>query len=310
MQVNRSATGPVLLPAALPQPEAAAGEVLINVRAAGVTPTELIWYPTTHNKDGSDRRNAVPGHEFSGIIAALGTGVEGFRVGDEVYGMNDWFADGATGEYCLTVPAFIALKPKSLSHELAATVPIGALTAWQGIFERAKLQPGERVLIHGAAGAVGIFAVQLARQQGAQVIATASGRDADFVTQLGASLVIDYRSSRFEEIARDIDVVFDAVGGETLARSWQVLKPGGRLVTIAASSESASDPRVKDAFFIVEPNHEQLAEVAGQLDAGRLKTFLGGVLPLERASEAYDRSIITASITAEDHGKVVVALAS
>src|SRR5215813_4766315 len=194
MRLNDAVDGPLLVAASLTQPQPGDGELLIRVHAAGVTTTELLWYPTTHTKAGGARIGAVPGHEFSGVIEALGKGAKDFNVGDEIYGMNDWFAEGATAEFCLTQPQNIALKPKSLTHELAATVPIGALTAWQGLFDRAKLQPGERVLIHGAAGAVGLFAVQLAHLHGAYVIATASARNADFVKGLGADEVIDYKS--------------------------------------------------------------------------------------------------------------------
>ena len=187
-------TGPDTIVAALTQPQPRDGELLIPVRASGVTPTELLWYPTTHTKEGRTRTSAVPGHEFSGVIAALGKGVNDFNVGDEIYGMNDWFVDGATAEFCLTQPRNIAPKPKSLTDELAATVPIGALTAWQGLFDRAKMQSGERVLIHGAAGTVGLFAVQLAHLQGAYVIATASADNTEFVKHLGADEVIDYKT--------------------------------------------------------------------------------------------------------------------
>src|SRR5215831_17993895 len=250
---------PILIETSLPQPQPEGDELLIRVRATGVTPTELMWYPTTHTKTGGVRTGAVPGHEFSGVIAAVGKGVNDFNVGDEIYGMNDWFADGATAELYLTQPQNIALKPKSLTHELAATVPIGALTAWQGLFERARMQPGERVLIHGAAGAVGLFAVQLAHLSGAYVIATASARNTEFVNRLGADEVIDYQTARFEEQVEKVDIVFDGVGGETLERSWAVLKPGGRMVTIAADSERTTDQRVREAFFIVEPNQQQLS---------------------------------------------------
>src|SRR5215471_8385353 len=280
MKVIETGEGLTLVTARLAKPRPRDGELLIRVRAAGVTPTELLWYPTTHTKEGETRTGAVPGHEFSGVIAALGRGVRDFNVGDEIYGMNDWFADGATAEFCLTQPGNIALKPKALSHELAATVPIAALTAWQGLFERARMQPVERVLIHGAAGAVGLFAVQLAHLHGAYVIATASARNTEFVNRLGADEVIDYQTARFEEQVEKVDIVFDGVGGETLERSWAVLKPGGRMVTIAADSEGAADQRVKEAFFIVEPNQKQLGEVAKLLDAGKLKTFVSAVVPL------------------------------
>ena len=236
MQVNNSTQGPALIAAELPQPQPGEGELLIRVRAAGVTPTELRWYPTTQTKDGRPRKGAVPGHEFSGVIAGLGKNSNGFQVGQEVYGFNDWFAEGATAEFCLTRPESIAGKPATLTHEAAATVPIGALTAWQGLLERAKIQPGERVLVHGAAGSVGIFAVQLAHLHGAHVIATASAPNLKIVAELGADEVIDYRKSRFEDRTQKVDVVFDGVGGETLDRSWSMLKPGGRLITIAAGS--------------------------------------------------------------------------
>jgi NADPH:quinone reductase-like Zn-dependent oxidoreductase len=166
------------------------------------------------------------------------------------------------------------------------------------------MQSGERVLIHGAAGAVGLFVVQLAHLHGAFVIATASARNAEFVKNLGADEVIDYQTVRFDEQVQNVDVVFDAVGGETLDRSWAVLKPGGRLVTIAGDSEGTSDQRVKDAFFIVEPNQKQLQEVAKLLDAGTLKTFLSAVVPLEEASAAYSRGVRQK----RPQGKVVIAV--
>ena len=229
----------------------------------------------------------VPGHEFSGVITAIGKDVQGFEVGDEVYGMNDWFADGATAEFCIALPQNIARKPATLSHEAAASVPIGALTSWQGLIDRAKLESGERVLVHGGAGAVGLYAVQLAHNRGARVITTVSGQDIDFVRRLGADEAIDYKASWFEKEVRDVDVVFDAIGGYTLERSWGVLKPGGRMVTIAADSEGTVDQRVKDAFFIVEPNQKQLVEIAKQLDVGHLIAFVKTTVPLDDASSAY-----------------------
>ena len=306
MRINDAQPGPLLIAATLTQPQPGDDELLIRVRAAGVTTTELLWYPTTHTKTGEVRKGAVPGHEFSGVIAALSNGTDGFNVGDEIYGMNDWFADGATAEFCLTQPQNIALKPKTLTHELAATVPIGALSAWQGLFERAKMRSGERVLIHGAAGAVGLFAVQLAHLHGAYVIATAAARDTEFVKRLGADEVIDYKTSRFEDQVEHIDIVFDAVGGKTLERSWAVLKPGGRLVTIAADSEAATDQRVKEAFFIVKPDQKQLREVAKRLDAGTLKAFVSAVVRLEEASSAYSRAVRDK----RGYGKVVIAVST
>ena len=287
MQVNNAGQAPVLTLVELPKPEAGAGEILVQVHAAGVTATELLWYPTTHTKSGAARTRAVPGHEFSGVVAAIGKDVHDFAVGDEVYGINDWFADGATAEFCITLPHNIARKPATLGHEAAATVPIGALTSWQALVDRAKVKAGERILIHGGAGAVGLYAVQLAHVRGAHVITTVSAQDFDFVKQIGADQAIDYKVSRFEKEVRDVDVIFDTVGGETLERSWAVLKPGGRMITIAADSEGTPDQRVKDAFFIVEANQKQLVEIATQIDAGQLRAFVKTSVALSEASYAY-----------------------
>lgn len=306
MQVNKADQGLRLVLAELQKPEPGLGEILVHVHAAGVTTTELSWYPTTHTKSGTERPRAVPGHEFSGVITAIGKGVQDFEVGEEVYGMNDWYADGATAEFCITVPQNIARKPATLSHEAAASVPIGALTSRQGLIDRAKLEQGERVLIHGGAGAVGIYAVQLAHMRGARVITTVSTQDIEFVKRLGADEVIDYKASRFEKEVRDVDVVFDAVGGDTLDRSWGVLKPGGRMITIAADGEGTTDQRVKDAYFIVEPNQKQLVEIAKQLDAGYLRAFVKTTIPLNEASAAYSGAVRDK----RGHGKIVISVAA
>ena len=216
--------------------------------------------------------------------------------------VTDWFADGATAEFCITLPQNITRKPATLSHEAAASVPIGALTSWQGLIDRAKLEPGERVLVHGGAGAVGLYAVQLAHIHGARIITTVSAQDIDFVKRLGADEVIDYKASRFEKEVRDVDVVFDAVGGDTLERSWGLLRPGGRMITIAADSEGTADQRVKGAFFIVEPNQKQLVEIAKQLDTGHLRAFVKTTVPLNEASAAYSGTVRNQS----GHGKIVI----
>lgn len=294
---------PGLLPADVAPPELGPGEVLVRIHAAGVTPTELAWYPTTHNKSGEDRQRAIPGHEFSGIVAAASADVD-LAVGQAVFGMNDWFADGATAEYCCAPALAVAPKPVGLTHLEAASIPIGALTAWQGLFDRAGLKAGERVLIHGGAGSVGVLAIQLARWRGAEVVTSASARDREFLVQLGAQQVIDYRSERFEDLASEIDVVFDAVGGVTLQRSWAVLRSGGRLVTIAASSEATDDERTKQAFFIVEPNRQQLEEITALMDSGTIKPVVDAVVPFDQAGSAYART----TATGHGHGKTVVSV--
>ncbi len=268
-----------------PKPDT--GELLIRVIAAGVTPSEVGWYPTAHDKNGGVRTLAVPGHEFSGIVEAVGEGVGKTSLGEAVYGMNDWFRDGAMAEFCLTNLESVASKPRTLDHAGAAAVPIGALTAWQGLFDRAALEPGDRLLVHGGAGAVGIFAVQLARWRGAHVIATASAANSGFVRSLGATEVVDSRVGLFEDAVGKVDVVFDTVGGETLERSWNVLSSGGRMVTIASSVSAGNDARNKSAFFIVEPNRSQLARVADLIDATAIHPFVEAVVPLEEAAVAF-----------------------
>jgi len=304
MRLSDFAQVPVLVEENVPQPQPGRGELLVQIYAAGVTSKELLWYPTTHNKNGGRRSRAVPDHEFSGVIAAVGEDVAGFDIGQEVYGMNDWYSDGAMAEFCITQPTSVAPKPAKLTHVEAASVPIGGLTAWQGLLDRARLQAGERVLVHGGAGAVGIFAIQLARFHGAHVIATASARNLAFVSALGAERIIDYQAIRFEENVREMDVVFDTVGGETLRRSWSVLKPGGRMITIAADSEITTDNHMKQAFFIVEPNHEQLIQIGDLLDAGHLRTVVDVVLPFAQASAAYTGKVEQR----RGHGKLVVAV--
>lgn len=305
-QISGNDSGPPLKPGELPRPVPGPGEVLVRVQAAGVTPTELVWYPSTHTKDGGVRSLAVPGHEFSGTIEAIGDngGDGGLHVGQDVYGMNDWFAEGATAEFCIARPEAIASKPAKLSHAQAASVPIGALTAWQGLFDKAELQPGEQVLIHGGSGAVGLYAVQLAKRHGARVTTTASARNADLLRRLGAERVIDYSSEAFETLLSKVDVIFDGVGGQTLDRSWQVLAPAGRLVTIAADSEHTTDERVKAAFFIVEPSQTQLAQIGELLDRDELQPFVDAEVPFAAAGDAYAGKVANRS----GRGKVVIAI--
>lgn len=294
---------PVVIEGDAARPQPGPGELLVRVWAAGLIATELSWYPTTHLKNGASRKGAVPGHEFSGVVTAVGEDVGSLEIGHEVYGMNDWYSDGAMAEYCVAPYFGIVPKPVSLTHAEAASVPISALTAWQGLFGHARLQAGERVLIHGGAGGVGVFAIQLARIHGAHVFTTALARDREFVMSLGAEQVIDYKESRFEDFAKEIDVVFDTVGGETLQRSWSVLRASGRMVTIVSTEADSSDPKVRQAFFIVEPDQKQLAEVGRLLDDGQLHCVVDEVIPLSEAPEAY-----AGKVSRRGQGKLVVAI--
>ena len=273
-----------------PKPIPKGSQVLVQVYATAITPTEFDWYPTFHTTEGGMRPfPIILGHEFSGVVEAVGSDCTDVQVGGPIYGLSDWFIDGAQAEYCLTIPANIAPKPVTLEHTQAAAVPISALTAWQALIDRAHLSIGQRVLIHGAAGGVGSFAVQLARHQKAHVIATASAANTDLVKALGADEVIDYRITPFETVVGDVDVVLDTIGGNTRDRSWGILRKGGQLVTIAADSEGLKEQRVRDAFFIVEPNRNQLVNIAHLIDTGVLRPVVGAVFSVENFRQAYEQ---------------------
>ena len=284
---NDAHDSPDLVPDDVAIPTPGPGERLIRIRAAGVTPSELVWYSTSHTLKGEPRTGAIPGHEFSGVIAAVGPDGSNEEIGRPVFGMNDWFASGATAEFCLAASSAIAPKPERLTYTEAAAVPIGALTAWQGLIDRAKIRADERVLIHGGSGAVGVFAIQFAQQAGAHVVTTASPRNFSFLAEIGANETLDYRTAKLEKLKTDFDIIFDAVGGETLRRSWPLLRPGGRMVTIAADSEGTQNERTKKAFFIVEPKGTQLETIAQLLDAGTLRVFIDAEVPMSQAAAAY-----------------------
>jgi NADPH:quinone reductase-like Zn-dependent oxidoreductase len=292
-----------------PRPEPAPGEVLVAVHAASITADELTWDATwtdTLEPGGRDRTPIIPSHEMSGVVAALGPGVADVREGDEVYGLIPFTRDGAAAEY-VTVPAdILAAKPVTVDHDAAAAVPLAALTVWQALVDHASLRAGQHVLIHGAAGGVGSFAVQIAADLGARITATAGGHDRDFVTSLGAHQVIDYANERFEDLVDRVDVVFDVVGGETQTRSWSVLRPGGVLVSVFAPPDprQAAAHEARGVFFIVEPNRVQLETIARLVDAGRLIPAVDRIVPLADTRAAYE-----ALRTEHRRGKVVIHVA-
>src|SRR5215472_14264752 len=274
-----------------PQPRPGAGEVLVRVYATGVIAKQLKWDVTYQTKAGSPRALPIPGRDLSGVVEEVGPGVTEPVKGSEVYAMLDYGYDGAEAEFTIALPNELAPKPRTLDHVQAAAVPLTALTAWQALFEHARLVAGQTVLIHGAAGGVGVFAVQLAHWTGAQVIATASARNRDFLLELGASAVIDYTTTRFEEVVHGVDLVFDTVGGDTLQRSWQVVKPGGVLVTIVSpppSFENAKAHGIRPFWFAVEPNRDALIQIGTLIDAGHLRPIIDTVFPLSQARQAYE----------------------
>ena len=275
-----------------PQPHPGAEEVLVRVYATGVIANELKWDVTYQTKAGSPRALPIPGRDLSGVVEAVGHGVTEPAKGDEVYAMLDYCCDGAEAEFTIALPNELAPKPRTLDHVQAAAVPLTALTAWQGLFEHARLVAGQTVLIHGAAGGVGVFAVQLARWAGAQVIATASKRNRDFLCELGANEIIDYTTTRFEEVVQGVDFVFDTVGGDTLHRSWQVVKPGGVLVSVVSPRPSFAEAKghgVRPVWFVVQPNREQLVRIGALIDEGKLRPIIDTVLPLSQARQAYEQ---------------------
>jgi NADPH:quinone reductase-like Zn-dependent oxidoreductase len=260
-------------------PDPGPGELLVEVRATAITADELTW---------PEKWPAIPCHDLSGVVAATGPGTDGWRAGDEVYGLVGFDRPGAAAEYVTAPAADLAPKPVSVDHLAAASIPLGALTAWQALHEHAKLAPGQHVLVHGGAGGVGAYATQLAAQFGARVTATASARDLDFVTGLGAHDVLDY-SGRFEDHVRDVDVVIDPVGGTTTARSWPVLRSGGILVDIAEEADPAKGGRddVRSVFFVVRPDGGQLRELASLVDKGQLRPVMSTVFELSALAEAF-----------------------
>lgn len=264
----------------------------MRVYAAGVIANELQWDETYQTKAGSPRALPIPGCDLSGVVEEIGYGVTALARGDEVYAMLDYGCDGAEAEFTIALPSELAPKPRTLDHVQAAAVPLTALTAWQALFVHASLAAGQTILIHGAAGGVGVFAVQLARWADAHIIATASARNRDFLRELGANEIIDYTTTRFEEAVHGVDFVFDTVGGDTLQRSWQVVKPGGVLLSIVSPRPSFAEAKVYDVrpvWFIVQPNREQLVKVGALIDEGKVRPIIDTVLPLAQARHAYEQ---------------------
>ncbi len=271
----------------IPLPQPGAGEIRIRIIAAGVNPF-----------DWKVRRGYMPiplpvtlGLDVSGVVDALGDGVEAFEIGDGVYAKMA-FGQGGYAEYAVTDASFAAAKPKSIGFVEAAAIPTACLAAWQAIFDIAGLEKGQNILIHGAAGGVGSFAVQLARWKGASVTGTASEDHIRFVENLGAERVIDYKKERFEEIAHDMDVVLDTVGGDTFDRSWSVLEPGGFLVTTVAKipEGAAAEHGVRAALLAAQPNGKELASIAQLVDKGHIRPQVTTVLPLEEVKQAHEMS--------------------
>ena len=272
-----------------PLPAPADGEALVAVYAAAITFDELTW-EETWTRDGVDRTPIIPSHEVSGVVAAVGTDVTDLAVGDEVYGLIRFDRDGAAADYVCVPAADLAHRPKTVSHVVSAALPLAGLTAWQALVDHAKVREGDRVLVHGGGGGVGALAVELASGLGADVTTTVRSDAHDHAIALGARHVIDTRSEDFDSADREFDVVIDTVGGDTLARSFAVLRPGGRLVTLSAPPPvgMADAFEVDATFFIVTPDRSQLTHLADLVDSDRLHVTIAGTFALSHGRAAFE----------------------
>ena len=291
-----------------PRPTPGSGELLIRVHAASVNAID--WkIRAGYLKDVFPvPLPFIPGWDVSGVVEAVGAGVAKLKNGDEIYARPDVARSGkgTYAEYVVVKETEAALKPKSIDHVHAAAIPVVGLTAWQALFDKAGLSQGQKILIHGAAGGVGSFAVQLAKWKGAHVIGTASVRNQEFLRELGVDEPIDYEKTSFEDVVHDVDVVLDTLGGDTQSRSWKVLKKGGILVSIVAppSADEAARLGVRSAFFSAHPSSSQLSEIAKLVDAGKLKPVVETVLPLSEARQAHELNE-----TGHARGKIVLKVA-
>jgi NADPH:quinone reductase-like Zn-dependent oxidoreductase len=287
--VMNSFGGPEVLQATdLPRPAPGTGEILIRVIAASVNPVDCKIRSGSFRPEQSELP-AVPGRDVSGTVEAVGPGVTGFTAGDEVYAFLASHSGGYAA-FAIAEENEVAHKPVTLDHLHAAAVPLAAVTAWQALFDHGRLQAGQRVLVHGAAGGVGHFAVQFAKARGAIVIATASAEDLDFLRNLGVDRVVDHKARAFEREVRDIELVIDLIGGETQKRSWQVLRNGGTLVSTLEqpSAEEAARRRARAIVFMAQPTTETLTEIANLIDAGKVRVVVQKTYDLAEAARAQD----------------------
>lgn len=290
-----------------PVPEIAADEVRIKVMAAGVNPVD--W----KIREGL-RKTIFPsdlpltlGWDVSGLIDHIGENVTGFVKGDEVFAMCDLTRNGSFAEYVTVRATSVARKPKSINHEIAASVPLAALTAWQSLFDAGKLHEGQKILILGASGGVGSFAVQFAKWKKAYIIGVCSTKNLDFLRVIGANEVIDYTTTAFNEIVHDADIVFDTVGGSVKEQAWKCLKDGGTIVSIVRSATEDIIPHGKHGILVsVKPDAERLSTIAGLIDLGVVKPVVSAIYPLHDAAKAQE----TLKNGSNLRGKIVLRVAT
>lgn len=269
-----------------PEPQAAINDVVVRVHASGFVPTELTWPSTWTDRLDRDRTPSIPGHELAGVVTALGYGTTGLSVGQRVFGLTDWYRDGTLAEYATVEARNLAPLPGDVDFTMGASLPISALTAWQGLFEHGRLQAGRSVLVHGAAGAVGSMVTQLAREAGAYVIGTGRAADRQTVLDFGAKEFVDLENEVLEDVG-GVDLVLDVIGGDIGKRSAGLIRAGGTLVSIVGPPEAwPADGLAVD--FIVESDRAQLSEIVRRVRDGRLRTNIGNVATLDDAVAAFN----------------------
>jgi NADPH:quinone reductase-like Zn-dependent oxidoreductase len=282
-----------------PDPQPAIGDALVRVRAASFTPTELTW-PLWTDRAGHDRAPLIPAHEGSGVVVALGYGTAGVAVGDDVYGLIDGYRDGWAAQYVAIEARSLAPKPTTVDFVAAAAIPQAGLTSWQALFDHGHLESGQTVVIHGAGGGVGSMAVQLARWAGAHVIGTGRAGARQRVLELGADEFVDVERDGWETAVRQVDLVYDLIGGDVLARSPAIVKPGGALVSVVAPPPTDRDD-IRTVHFVRDPSGAQLRDITRLVDQGTLRPQVGAVYPLADARAAF-----MAKSTQHIPGKVVL----
>ena len=269
-----------------PEPQAAINDVVVEVHASGFVPTEMAWPSTWTDRLDRDRTPSIPGHELAGVVSALGYGTTGLSVGQRVFGLTDWHRDGTLAEYVAIEARNLAPLPGDVDFTVGASLPISALTAWQGLFEHGRLRAGQSVLAHGAAGSVGSMVTQLAREAGAYVIGTGRAADRQKALDFGAAEFVDLDNDALEDVG-DVDLVFDLIGGDIQKRSAGLIRAGGTLVTIVGPAEARpADGLAID--FVVESDRAQLSEIVQRVRDGRLRTNIANIETLDDAVAAFN----------------------
>ena len=290
----------------IPRPEPKDDQVLIRVIAAGVNPVDGMIRSGMFAKEGNRAFPIILGGDIAGVVEKVGSKVTKFKAGDPVFAYVSLDNSGGYAQYAVVTEREAAAKPNSLTYVEAAAVPVVAMTAWQALIDTAKLSAGQTVLIHGGSGGVGSFAIQIAKARGAKVIATASTANQDFLKQLGADVAIDYTKQKFEDVAKDVDVVLDSIGRDTLARSYGVVKKGGIIVSLVARPKESELEKhgIRGTALNVEPNSEELAEIGKLIDDKKIKVIVSQTFPLSEAMKAQEQVA-----TGHTRGKIVLKIA-